>query len=133
MVQSNTNIDYVHTSFQYPVLTKVHDMPTYELLKNIKDEVKANATNVQCDLGGGRHGHLGLVLTPVKYALIVATPYVWNLHPWILVIPPNTTLGRVKIMRDAYDKEHQAFKEMIDLEKNLVTQLVQAIPAPYMK
>ena len=62
MVQTNTNIDYVHTSFQYPVLTKVHDTPTYALLKHIKDEMKANATNVQCDLGGGKYGHLGLVL-----------------------------------------------------------------------
>ena len=39
MVQTNTNIDYVNTSFQYPVLTKVHDTPTYEVLKRIKDEM----------------------------------------------------------------------------------------------
>ena len=70
MVQANANIDYIHTSFQYPVLTKVHDTPTYEVLKRIKDEIKANATNVQCDLGGGKHGHLGLVLTPAEYATI---------------------------------------------------------------
>ena len=81
MVQANANINYIHTSFQYPILTKVHDTPTYEVLKRIKDEIKANATNVQCDLGGGRHGHLGLVLTPAEYATISATPYIRPVHP----------------------------------------------------
>ena len=68
MTTNTSNIDYVSTVFQYPVLTKIHDTPTFNLLKRIKDELKANAGNIQCDLGGGRHGHLGLVLNPTEYA-----------------------------------------------------------------
>ena len=81
MTNTTANINYVATVFQYPVLTKVHDTPTFELLKSIKNEMKANAGNVQCDLGGGQHGHLGLVLTPTEYANVSPTPYVRPVHP----------------------------------------------------
>ena len=55
---SNSNIDYVKTNFEYSVLTKVNTSPTYESLKKIKNELKANAATVPSDLGGGGHGHL---------------------------------------------------------------------------
>ena len=39
---SNTNIDYKTTNFEFPVLTKISGQPNYELLKTIKNELKAN-------------------------------------------------------------------------------------------
>ena len=56
-MSTTANVDYISTVFEYPVLTKIHDVPTYELLKKIKDELKTNATKVQCELGGGKNGH----------------------------------------------------------------------------
>ena len=58
--------------FEYPVLTKVHGSLDYNALKTIKDQLKTNATAIYSDLGGGAHGHLGLVLTPQEYALVSA-------------------------------------------------------------
>ena len=74
-------VDYIKTHFEYPELTKVHKSPTYDTLKKIKDELKTNASRVTSDLGGGGHGHLGLLLTPAEYALVSATPYVRPVHP----------------------------------------------------
>ena len=104
MVQTNTNIDYVHTSFQYPVLTKVLDTPTYALLKHIKDEMKANATNVQCNLGGGKYGHLGLVLTPAEYATVSTTPYVRPVHPGANAAPAATQ-WESQVNRDKHQEQ----------------------------
>ena len=50
---SGTNIDYKTTNFEYPNLTKISGQPNYELLKTIKDELKANAASVPSNLGGG--------------------------------------------------------------------------------
>ena len=61
-VMVNPNIEYVNTNFEYPVLTKIHAMPTYEALRKIKNKIKANEASVHCNLGGGNHGHLGLIL-----------------------------------------------------------------------
>ena len=49
---SGTNIDYKTTNFEYPTLTRISGQPNYELLKTIKDELKANAASVPSDLGG---------------------------------------------------------------------------------
>ena len=49
---SNTNIDYKTTNFEYPTLTKISGQPNYELLKTIKDELKANTASVPSNLRG---------------------------------------------------------------------------------
>ena len=86
---SKTNIDYINTTFEYPVLTKIQGQPDFQSLKTIKDELKANATTVPTDLGGGANGHLGLVLTPAEYANVNPINYVRPAHPGQLVIPPG--------------------------------------------
>ena len=73
---TTATVDYKNSVFEYPTLTKITTRPTYSSLKQIKDELKANAGKVQCELGGGANGHLGLVLSDPEYALVSPTPYV---------------------------------------------------------
>ena len=77
----SSNIDYAKTNFDYQVLTKIVGTPTYEDIKKIKDELKANAASVPSDLGGGAHGHLGLVLDATEYVAVTTTPYFRLTHP----------------------------------------------------
>ena len=89
---SATNIDYAKTYFEFPELTKIHGAPNYPTLRIIKDEMKANAHSVASDLGGGVHGHYGLIVNPREYTMVPGTiPYVRPTHPGPLVIPPGTT------------------------------------------
>ena len=88
---TNPNIDYTSTNFEYATLTKIHGIPTYEPLRQIKNEMKANAASLSCDLGGGAHGHLGLMLSPPEYTNVSVTPYVRPVHPGTLVIPAGTS------------------------------------------
>ena len=104
MVSPNT--DYTSTNFEYPVLTKIHGIPIYEALRRIKDEMKANAASVPCDLGGGAYGHLGLILTEVGYTKIAVTPYVRPIHPVILNIVPGTVQYTTKL--HGYEKSIQS-------------------------
>ena len=73
--------NYRDTLFQYPDLTQIHGEPTYESLRVIQNQLKANARSVHTTLGGGQHGHLGLVLTPAQYALLSPHPYVCPPRP----------------------------------------------------
>jgi hypothetical protein len=62
------------TYFQHKVLTKVHaGLPTYESLQTLHTELKANAGSVPSTLGGGQNGHLGLLLSAVRYATLTHT------------------------------------------------------------
>ena len=60
---ANPNIDYATTNFEYPVLTPIQGIPAYESILKAKNEMKANAANVPCDLGVNTHGYLILMLT----------------------------------------------------------------------
>ena len=63
--------------FDYPELTKITGEPTLTTLLKMKNELKANAQLVPSTLGGGRHGHLDLVLTTDKYETVAhGTPYI---------------------------------------------------------
>ena len=87
---TSTNIDYVDTYFEFPLLTRIHGEPTYETLKIVKDELRSNATSVTTDLGGGAHGHLGLILTISKYAVVSHVPYARPIHPDAINITSGT-------------------------------------------
>ena len=52
--------------------------------------LKANATSVHSDLGGGQFGDLGLVLDDTTYRDLMGTHYVRPIHPGILLIPQGT-------------------------------------------
>ena len=51
-------------------LSKIHGQPTDQSVTLLRKEVAKIAANVPTSLGGGKHGHLGLVLEPAKYTAI---------------------------------------------------------------
>eukprot|EP00957_Ditylum_brightwellii_P134175 10229920-Ditylum_brightwellii.AAC.1 len=87
----NYNVDYKNTVFEKPELTHVHGEPTMANLLTLRNEIQANAQAVSTTLGGGRHGHLGLLMTPQDYALIPnTTAYIRPPQP-LLILPQNGT------------------------------------------
>ena len=51
------------------------------------------------NIGGGVHGHLGLVLTNAQYVLISNTPFVYLTHLGLLIIPDGTATHMNSNMR----------------------------------
>ena len=47
------HVDYVTTYFPHKIPTLVRGEPSYIDLKRIKTELRANASSVESDLGGG--------------------------------------------------------------------------------
>ena len=86
---------------------KIHEAPTYATLKDIKDQIKANAASVICGLYRGVNCHLGLVLLTVEYANVTIVLYKRPDHPGALVIhleTPNMQLQEhVKIINKIFN------------------------------
>mmetsp|Transcript_2257 Transcript_2257/g.3160 ORF Transcript_2257/g.3160 Transcript_2257/m.3160 type:complete len:119 (-) Transcript_2257:1010-1366(-) len=93
------------TFFQHKVLTRIHHNPSYESLKNCLNELKANSSSVPTTLGGGMHGHLGLLLSDAIYGpLAYNVLFVIAVHPGPFFLPqaacahklmPQKTFGRI--------------------------------------
>ena len=120
-------VDYVKTYFIHPTLTKVHGEPTYSSLRILKQELKANASRVTSDLGGGAHGHLGLVLTPTEYRIISEIPYVRPNNPSILTVAPGTTHHEMTRLTLKHTKTVRVFRESVELEKVLINQTYKVL------
>ena len=129
---STSGINYRETYFEFPELQKIRGEPTSESLFVLRNELKANAAAAPSQLGGGAHGHLGLILTPVQYALLSPIPFTRPTFPVSLVIPAGTTSIQATSLRDTHAEAVRVFREVTGVEKALIQQLVIAIDGPYL-
>ena len=82
-----STVNYRDTYFDRVNLTPICGKPTYETVHKLWNKFKANARSVYSHLGGGTHGHLGLVLTAAQYADIYTTVFTRPAQPGTLSIP----------------------------------------------
>ena len=132
MIFSQDAVDYT-TLFSYKSLPKIHGEPTYDDIKTLKDKLRANAAKITSELGGGAHGHLGLILTAVEYASVSATPYLRPTHPGPLTFPGGVTNHVANLLREQHKKRIAVFHEYIALENALKKQIQDSIDPVYLE
>ena len=70
------DIDYKNNVFEIPELTRIIGEPTAATLLELRNKLRCNAQSVNTTLGGGQHGHLGLVTSNTLYTSLPNTvPY----------------------------------------------------------
>jgi hypothetical protein len=114
------------TYFQHKVLTKIHGKPSYESLRNILTELKANASSVPSTLGGGQHGHLGLLLSDARYtALPHAIAWITPGNPGAFAPPPAPATGpQIEAAKDVWRELKRTFETSQASEKALIAQIL---------
>ena len=126
-------IDYRSTFFDYPSLTKITGEPTLGALMTLRNELKANAQSVETTLGGGAHGHLGLVVPPAIYNTIAPdTPYIKPRQPTIRLLERDSQYILAE-KRHNYDRQLQVYKDCVAMERILVQQIINAVEPKYLK
>ena len=66
--------------------------------------IKANASSVISNLGGGQHGHLGLIIPDTEYNRTIGYTYTKPSHPGDLKIAENSQLHKAIIIRELHNK-----------------------------
>ena len=84
-------------------------------------------------LGGGTHGHLGLVLTDAQYADIYTTVFTRTARPGPLSIPLAATAVQRSTLRDAHIEDLRVFCKVIGVEQALIQKIVATINATYLE
>ena len=128
----SSTVNYRDTHFERANLTPIRGEPTYETVHKLWNEVKANARSVYSNLGGGTHGHLGLVLTTAQYAAISTTDFTRPDHPGPLAIPSAATVVQRSTLQDAHIEDLRVFCEVMGVEQALIQQIVATIYAMYL-
>ena len=101
-------------------------------MNQLKNELKANASSIQSDLGGGLNGHLGLITTAIEYTSIDNTPYTRYNNPPPLNIPRATAQHEANRWREEHKEQQTLFREQVSLEKTLFKLMSDALPAMYL-
>ena len=125
-------IDY-SSLFQTPLLPKIVGRPTFDKLRSLKKYLRQNAASVRSDLGGGAHGHLGLILNDAAYLALTGHQYIRPPHPGALNIPHGTAHHEAVRLREEHHINIQLFRETIDVENALRNQLIASIEPDYIK
>ena len=114
-----THVDYANAYFPRNP-PRIVGMPSFDTLRTLEKAIKANASSVQSDLGGGAHGHLELVLDDATYHNLTGQHYIRPAHPGALNIPNGTALHEAVRLREEHTEAVRLFRETIDVENALI-------------
>jgi hypothetical protein len=113
-------------------VTKISGQPTNQDLDRLEEELTAIASSFPSELGGGAHGHAGLVRNAADYALFApGTPFVIPANPGHYPAGPIPTAQRAQ--REA---EHKAlvsqFQTCVGVSKGLKDLILQAVEEDFL-
>ena len=112
--------------------TKIHGRPTFLQIRKLEKELTKNAASVQCDLGSGAHGYIGLVKSAQDYNQI-APGIAFNMpaHPGNLTIPANTSGHESFRLQQNHLIAVDKYQEAVEIKKALGRMIDNAIDSDY--
>ena len=69
------SVDNVVSKFPIKTIPTIDGEPDYNTINKIMQLLYGNAASLPTTLGGGQHGHIGIIMTPQLYTTLAATPY----------------------------------------------------------
>ena len=91
-----------------------------------------NAATLPTTLGGGAHGHVGLIMKATLYVTLSATAYFTpNEPPLTPDVPSTVTSASRQKLRDQHAEEHRIFTNNVYMDVALKTQFLDAVEEPY--
>ena len=134
MTTTQTDIDKIIAQFEKSQCTPILERPTFRTLIQLKNELKTNAGSIKTTLGGGAHGHLGLVLTTEEYEDVCpGTPFEKPVAPGDLNITVDMTNYDQIRTKQEWENKLRLYDPTNNVEKALLNQLSQALPEVYVK
>ena len=128
-------VNYAASYFTYKTPTPIHGTRTHMALKRLKQELRANSSSVESNLGGDNHRYLGLVLTTAEYAAITPTPIPFQApnYPAAFTIPNGTDQVATFTLWQHYNKAKRLYYEWKNVKKALQWHIQDAIKSRYME
>ena len=128
-------VDEITAKFRIKKLTEIEGEPTYEAISKLSQELYTNAATLASPLGGGQHGHIGMVMKPSLYESLSNIPYVTPKNPG-----PTPKFDDAKIytemqrmqVRDDHKLQLKTYTEHHNMDAALQQQLTEAVEYVYL-
>ena len=126
---NNMSIDNTRLSFNFPheKLTKCEGEPNNAAITTIKRQLYANAMSIECTLGCGTLGYLGIIMPTTDYrAKQAITAPDAPFKPFTKPTPDNTADD------DIYKEQQRALREYLAVDAKLKQVIVNAVKETYL-
>jgi hypothetical protein len=125
--------DALIAGFPHSSLPKVTGEPTFEDLKVIRRLLNNNATSIASYEGGGRHGHLGIIMTHEEYFAVAVDvfPVPNNPRPPAAVVAGMTAAVIAETTR-LHKEATQAYHTYHNVDKAIKKLIIEAFDDAYL-
>jgi hypothetical protein len=112
---------------------KIMGEPNYKTIRALQDTLEENASSIECGLGGGANGYLGVLLTAAEYATIPGTfPFQAPVNPRHTAPPVAGAAAAIANQARVFDEAYHQYQEYNNVVKALRKQLVSAVDEAYL-
>jgi hypothetical protein len=106
--------------------------PSARAIRILRMEVYANLSHVRSTLGGGDHGHLGMVMPHGEYIVISAGGAAYVAPPVPQIPAFNGTAAAVAAQNAQYLQDLKEYEQYQELHQQIKALMLQAIPEIYL-
>jgi hypothetical protein len=125
--------DKLIAGFPHSSLTKVTREPTFEDLKVIRRLLNTNAMSLASFEGGGRHGHLGIIMTKEEYFAIAVDVFPVPNNPGSsTAVVAGMTAAVIAEMTRLYREETQVYRTYHNVDQAINKLIVESFDDAYL-
>jgi hypothetical protein len=134
MTTTTKTVENIKESFPYPTIPIQNGKPTYETINATHEKLKINAAAIPTKLGGGRHGHLGLVLSPATYNAVTGTPFTLPADPGVHPVHPTGATGaQIAQITRQHNADTKTWTECLNTDTALKNQIIATFEEKYLR
>jgi hypothetical protein len=127
------SVDEIVAKFPHKTLQHIDGEPDYNDINEMMTKLFGNASTLASPLGGGLHGHIGLIMRPALYATISDTPYAAPADPGALPdIPANATTPQREIIRANHKEQQRLHENNGNMDDAIKSMIVEAVDETYL-
>jgi hypothetical protein len=129
-----TTAEEFHSGFIAQAI-KITGEPCYNDIRQLRTVIYENAASYNTPLGGGNHGHLGMVMPALTYDNVSLTPWVDPPEPAAdVIIEQNApTAAQIAKAHRTHSQALKARREFQNLDRALTRVIIEAIEPLYLK
>ena len=110
------------------LVTKIHGQPMDHDITTLVKELVIIAASIPSRLGGGNHGHAGIIVETTKYLNMAGVPFIDPIHPRIYPTGLATTAAAGTRAKAEYKEslaEYEIFKGVEQALKDIILEAVE--------
>ncbi len=119
------------------MVTKIHGQPTNQDLMILEKELIVILASIPMTLGGGNHGHAGIIMDPTRYLQTAGVPFNNPANPgnYPANVAGNAAAG-VRAQAEAEHKEevkeYETIQGVVQATKDIILVILEAVDHEYL-